>query len=111
MFKIIIKKFVMPSAKKQDVYRNHMPVDNKKKEAMELPFDVKKGQFAVFATEGDVANRFIVELDCLSNNPAFLILLQKAEQEFGFKQGGILGLPCKPDELKRALGSSIGRRK
>ncbi|KAI3930121.1 hypothetical protein MKX01_036642 [Papaver californicum] len=99
IFKIMIKKFAMPSAKRQD-----------KMKAMELPFDVKKGQFAVFATEGDVANRFIVELDCLSNNPAFLILLEKSEQEFGFRQGGILGLPCKPDELKRALGSSISRR-
>ncbi|KAI3969168.1 hypothetical protein MKW92_047866 [Papaver armeniacum] len=105
MFKLIIEKFVLPSAKTQDVYK--VSVDKEKMKAMKLPFNVKKWQFAVFATEGHVGNRFIVELDCLSNNPAFLILLEKAEQEFGFRQGGILGLPCKPDELKRALGSSI----
>ncbi|XP_026416662.1 auxin-responsive protein SAUR50-like [Papaver somniferum] len=111
MFKLIIEKFVLPSAKRQAVYEDNVPVDKEKMKAMKLPFDVKKGQFAVFATEGDVGNRFIVELDCLSNNPAFLILLEKAEQEFGFRQGGILGLPCKPDELKRALGSSISSRR
>ncbi|RZC77309.1 hypothetical protein C5167_001485 [Papaver somniferum] len=80
-----------------------------KLKTMELPYDVKKGQFAVFATEGDEANRFIVELECL-NNPAFLKLLEKAEEEFGFGQDGIIGLPCKPDELKRILAGSSGRK-
>ncbi|KAI3930120.1 hypothetical protein MKX01_036641 [Papaver californicum] len=107
MFKLIIKKFVLRSAKRRDVYnyKHYTPVDDEKMKVMELPYDVKKGQFAVIATEGDVANRFIVELDCLNNNPAFLKLLEKAEQEFGFRQAGVLSLPCKPDELERALGS------
>ncbi|KAI3897781.1 hypothetical protein MKW92_042108 [Papaver armeniacum] len=106
MFKLIFKKFVLRS-KRQDVYyyKHYMPLDNEKKKAMEPPYDVKKGQFAVIATEGDVANRFVVELDCLNNNPAFLKLLEKAEEEFGFRQDGVLSLPCKPDELERALGS------
>ncbi|KAI3863652.1 hypothetical protein MKW98_031244 [Papaver atlanticum] len=111
MFKLMIKKCILPLAKTQDVYKHSMSVDNEKMKAMDLPYDVKKGQFAVIATEGDVANRFVVELDCLSNNPAFLKLLEKAEQEFGFGQGGVLSLPCKPDELKRALGSSTSSRK
>ncbi|XP_026439777.1 auxin-responsive protein SAUR50-like [Papaver somniferum] len=110
MFKLILKTFVLRSAKRQDVYdyKHYMPLDNDKTKAMEPPYDVKKGQFAVIATEGDVANRFVVELDCLNNNPAFLKLLEKAEEEFGFRQSGVLSLPCKPDELERALG---GRRK
>ncbi|KAI3896770.1 hypothetical protein MKW98_009623 [Papaver atlanticum] len=97
MFKLLFKKFVLRS--------HYMPLDNEKMKAMKPPRNVKKGQFAVIATEGDVANRFVVELDCLSNNPAFLKLLEKAEEEFGFRQAGILSLPCKPDELERALGS------
>ncbi|KAI3948921.1 hypothetical protein MKW92_013600 [Papaver armeniacum] len=97
MFKLIFKKFVLRSAKRQDVYnyKHYMPLDNEKMKAMEPPpNDVKKGQFAVIATEGDVYN-----------NPAFLKLLEKAEEEFGFRQAGVLSLPCKPDELERALGS------
>ncbi|RZC77308.1 hypothetical protein C5167_001447 [Papaver somniferum] len=107
MFKLIFKKFVLRSAKRQDVYsyKHYKPLDNEKMKATEPPHDVKKGQFAVIATEGDVANRFVVELDCLNNNPAFLKLLEKAEEEFGFRQAGVLSLPCKPDELERALGS------
>ncbi|KAI3865088.1 hypothetical protein MKW98_013588 [Papaver atlanticum] len=107
MFKLIFKKFFLRSAIKQDVYnyKHYMPLDNEKMKAMEPPRDVKKGEFAVIATEGDVANRFVVELDCLNNNPAFLKLLEKAEEEFGFRQAGVLSLPCKPDELERVLGS------
>ncbi|KAI3958248.1 hypothetical protein MKW92_050742 [Papaver armeniacum] len=94
MFKLMIKKCILPLAKKQDVYKHSVSVDNEKMKATDLPYDVKKGQFAVIAIEGDVANMFVVELDCLSNNPAILKLL-----------------PCKPDDLKRALGSSTSSRK
>ncbi|MCL7050320.1 hypothetical protein MKW94_021530 [Papaver nudicaule] len=100
MLKVLVEKLV----KKRDVYKYSKFIEDEKMKALELPADVKKGQFAVFATEGDEAKRFIVELDCLSN-PAFLKLLEKAEQEFGFQQGGVLALPCKPDELKRALST------
>ncbi|KAI3983255.1 hypothetical protein MKX01_013322 [Papaver californicum] len=106
MLKVMIEKLV----KKRDVYKyNKFIEDEKITKALELPSDVKKGQFAVFATEGNEAKRFIVELDCLSN-PAFLKLLEKAEQEFGFEQDGVLALPCKPDELKRVLTTRVSRR-
>ncbi|KAI3930119.1 hypothetical protein MKX01_036640 [Papaver californicum] len=103
MIKVMIKKLV----KKRDVYKYNKFIEDEK--ALELPADVKEGQFAVFAMEGNEAKRFIVELDCLSN-PAFLKLLEIAEQEFGFQQGGVLALPCKPDELKRVLSTRISRR-
>ncbi|OVA06968.1 Auxin-induced protein [Macleaya cordata] len=73
-----------------------------------VPEDVKEGHFAVFAVKGDEPKRFIVELDFL-NNPAFLRLLEKAEEEFGFEQEGVLAVPCRPDELGKIVGSS--RRK
>ncbi|KAI3896768.1 hypothetical protein MKW98_009621 [Papaver atlanticum] len=103
VLKIIFGNLGSSLAKRSGVFKYS------KLKAMELPYDVKKGQFAVFATEGDEANRFVVELECL-HNPAFLKLLEKAEEEFGFGQDGIIGLPCKPDELKRILAGSSGRK-
>ncbi|KAI3930122.1 hypothetical protein MKX01_036643 [Papaver californicum] len=103
MLKIIFRNLGSSLAKRPDVFKYS------KLKAMALPYDVKKGQFTVFATEGDEANRFIVELECL-NNPAFLKLLEKAEEEFGFGQDGIIGLPCKPDELKRILAGGSRRK-
>ncbi|KAH7553547.1 hypothetical protein ACOSP7_029712 [Xanthoceras sorbifolium] len=69
---------------------------------MEVPDDVKEGQFAVFAVEGEETQRFVIELGFLTN-PAFLRLLEQAEEEFGFKQKGALTVPCRPQELKRIL--------
>ncbi|MCL7025338.1 hypothetical protein MKW94_003254 [Papaver nudicaule] len=103
MLKLIFRNLGSSLAKRPGVFKYI------KLKAMELPYDVKKGQFAVFAAQGDEANRFVVELDCLSN-PAFLKLLEKAEEEFGFQQDGIIGLPCTPDELKRILAGSSGRK-
>ncbi|KAI3940857.1 hypothetical protein MKW92_049473 [Papaver armeniacum] len=108
MLKVMIEKLLL--IKKRDVYKYNRFIEDEKMNTLELPADVKKGQFAVFATEGNEAKRFIVELDCL-NNPAFLKLLEKAEREFGFEQGGVLALPCKPDELKRVLSTRrVSRR-
>ncbi|KAF6140210.1 hypothetical protein GIB67_000258 [Kingdonia uniflora] len=68
-----------------------------------LPEDVKEGHFVVIAVNGGEQTRFVVELSYL-NNPDFLRLLEKAKEEFGFKQNGILAVPCRPDELQRILG-------
>nr|DAD28542.1 TPA_asm: hypothetical protein HUJ06_030010 [Nelumbo nucifera] len=55
-----------------------------------VPLDVKEGHYAVFAVEGCERERFIVELGYLTN-PHFLLLLREAEEEFGFKQEGVVG--------------------
>jgi len=66
------------------------------------PDDVREGYFAVLATKGGESKRFIVELHYL-NDPAFLGLLDQAEEEFGFRQKGALAIPCQPQELQKIL--------
>ncbi|XP_010253983.1 PREDICTED: uncharacterized protein LOC104595096 [Nelumbo nucifera] len=70
---------------------------------MDVPEDVKEGQFVVFAADAGNLTRFIVELGIL-NDPDFLKLLQQAEEEFGFEQKGALMVPCRPDDLQKILG-------
>lgn len=64
--------------------------------------DVKRGHFAVVAVKGGKPKKFIVEMDNLSN-PAFLSLLEQAEQEFGYQQQGVLAVPCRPEELQDVI--------
>lgn len=67
-----------------------------------VPEDVPEGHFAVLAIEGDEVGRFIVDLGYL-NEPTFLRLLEKAEEEYGFGQKGALTIPCQPQELQKIL--------
>ncbi|KAL7133461.1 hypothetical protein ABFS83_12G142700 [Erythranthe nasuta] len=69
-----------------------------------LPEDVKKGHFVVHTSENGESRRSIVELSYLAH-PGFLKLLDQAEQEFGFKQTGILAIPCRYSDLKSVLES------
>ncbi|XP_021897683.1 auxin-responsive protein SAUR32-like [Carica papaya] len=64
--------------------------------------DVMKGHFVVIAVKGGTSKRFMVELSCLTN-PAFLKLLEKAKEEFGFEQKGPIAIPCKPEEVQKIL--------
>lgn len=68
-----------------------------------VPEDVKEGQFAVVAKKDEAKPmRFVAELSVLER-PAFLKLLEMAEDEFGFRHSGALELPCRPEELRRIL--------
>ncbi|KAL2323231.1 hypothetical protein Fmac_027610 [Flemingia macrophylla] len=67
-----------------------------------LPDDVLEGHFVVLANKGEETKRFIVELHYLTD-PAFLVLLERAKEEYGFKQKGVLVIPCHPHELEKIL--------
>lgn len=67
-----------------------------------VPEDVKKGHFVVHAVDGGELRRFVVELSYLAH-PGFLKLLDQAEREFGFKQTGILAIPCRCTDLQSIL--------
>ncbi|XP_017606047.2 auxin-responsive protein SAUR72-like [Gossypium arboreum] len=67
-----------------------------------VPDDVKEGYFTVFAVKGKEAQRYVIELDNLTN-PGFLSLLELAREEYGFQQKGVLCLPCRPQELQDIL--------
>ncbi|TKY52951.1 Auxin-responsive protein SAUR32 [Spatholobus suberectus] len=68
----------------------------------EVPDDVREGYFAVLATKGGESKRFIVGLHYLTD-PAFLGLLDQAQEEYGFRQKGALAIPCQPQELQKIL--------
>ncbi|KAL0409963.1 UNVERIFIED_CONTAM: Auxin-responsive protein SAUR50 [Sesamum latifolium] len=80
-------------------------VDDLEDDERMLPDDVKEGHFPVRAVEAGESTRFIVEVSCLAD-PGFLELLQKAEEEFGFEQMGILVIPCTSTDLQSVIGST-----
>ncbi|KAF3786910.1 Auxin-responsive protein [Nymphaea thermarum] len=74
-----------------------------------IPGDVKKGHFAVLAFNGSEPQRLVLPLGCLAD-PAFLKLLDKARDEYGFEQQGILTLPCHINELQDIFHGQLDQR-
>ncbi|KAJ7956026.1 Auxin-responsive protein [Quillaja saponaria] len=66
----------------------------------EPPPDVPKGYLAVYV--GLELRRFIIPTSYLSHS-LFKVLLEKAEEEFGFDHGGGLTLPCEIETFKYLL--------
>ncbi|CAN6470289.1 unnamed protein product [Victoria cruziana] len=62
--------------------------------------DVPKGYFAVYV--GPELRRFVIPTSYLSL-PVFSVLLEKAEQEFGFDHMGALTIPCDIETFKYLL--------
>lgn len=65
---------------------------------------MREGHFAVHTFDDRQSRRSVIELSCLAHM-GFLKLLQQAEEEFGFRQKGILAVPCGYDDLQRLLES------
>lgn len=66
----------------------------------EAPLDVPKGYLAVYV--GPELRRFIIPTSYLTL-PVFKVLLEKAEEEFGFDHKGGLTLPCEIETFKYLL--------
>ncbi|KAJ4832377.1 hypothetical protein Tsubulata_022315 [Turnera subulata] len=66
----------------------------------EPPPDVPKGYLAVYV--GPELRRFIIPTTYLSHS-LFKLLLEKAEEEFGFDHSGGLTLPCEIETFKFLL--------
>ncbi|XP_022751763.1 uncharacterized protein LOC111300387 [Durio zibethinus] len=64
------------------------------------PPDVPKGYLAVYV--GPELRRFIIPTSYLSH-PVFKILLEKAEEEYGYDHNGGLTLPCEIETFKYLL--------
>ncbi|KAL2326742.1 hypothetical protein Fmac_020169 [Flemingia macrophylla] len=64
------------------------------------PVDVPKGYLAVYV--GSELRRFIIPTSYLSHH-LFKVLLEKAEEEFGFDHDGGLTLPCEIETFKYLL--------
>ncbi|MED6223431.1 hypothetical protein PIB30_073891 [Stylosanthes scabra] len=71
--------------------------------------NTREGYFSVVAEKGRERKRFSIELDYL-NDPEFKVLLDQAQQEYGFRQKGALSVPCRPQELQKILDGGNERR-
>lgn len=96
----IMQRTLLPSEPIRP-YRGEVEYEEQREKAM-APQDVKEGYFAVFAVKCEKPKRFVVELGYL-RNPAFLKLLDQAEEEYGFQHEGALTVPCSPEELQKIL--------
>lgn len=74
----------------------------------EPPPDVPKGYLAVYV--GPELRRFIIPTTYLSL-PVFKVLLEKAEEEFGFEHKGGLTIPCEIETFKYLLKCMENKRK
>lgn len=63
---------------------------------------VPKGHFPVYV--GESRCRFVVPIACLEH-PEFLVLLRKAEEEFGFEHDAAITLPCDEAVFEAVLAS------
>ncbi|XP_010541681.1 PREDICTED: auxin-responsive protein SAUR72-like [Tarenaya hassleriana] len=66
----------------------------------EPPLDVPKGYLAVYV--GLELRRFIIPTSYLSHS-LFKVLLEKAEEEYGFDHSGALTIPCEVETFKYLL--------
>ncbi|KAJ6796318.1 uncharacterized protein M6B38_375770 [Iris pallida] len=66
----------------------------------EPPADVPRGYIPVYV--GPEQRRFIIPVGYLSH-PVFKLLLEKAEEEFGFDHQGALTIPCEIETFKYIL--------
>ncbi|GAB2219216.1 hypothetical protein Droror1_Dr00006847 [Drosera rotundifolia] len=66
----------------------------------EPPPDVPKGYLAVYV--GQELRRFIIPTSYLSHH-LFKMLLEKAEEEYGFDHNGALTIPCEIETFKYLL--------
>ncbi|KAG8648562.1 auxin-responsive protein SAUR32 [Manihot esculenta] len=112
MLKLFVRKIqrgLMHSATKGSSLNASKLKKDQIEAAKMVPEDVKQGHFAVLAVKGGEPKRFVVELEHLTN-PAFMKLLEDAEEEYGFQQKGVLAVPCQPEELQIILGERKNRR-
>ncbi|GJN33900.1 hypothetical protein PR202_gb22530 [Eleusine coracana subsp. coracana] len=74
--------------------------DDESCQSPEPPPDVPKGYCPVYV--GPEQRRFVIPTSYLGH-PVFRLLLEKAEEEFGFRQEGALAIPCETEAFKYIL--------
>lgn len=74
--------------------------DDESFQSPEPPPDVPKGYCPVYV--GPEQRRFVIPTSYLGH-PVFRLLLEKAEEEFGFRQEGALAIPCETEAFKYIL--------
>ncbi|CAN1805266.1 Auxin-responsive protein SAUR72 [Linum perenne] len=86
IMKILSKRFTLQRS--DDQY------DDQDRSSDKISADVKEGHFVVYAVNDAEPKRFVIRLDYLAH-PGFVNLLELAAEEFGFRQAGVLVIPCR----------------
>uniref|UniRef100_A0A0E0M1N1 Uncharacterized protein n=1 Tax=Oryza punctata TaxID=4537 RepID=A0A0E0M1N1_ORYPU len=74
--------------------------DDESCQSPEPPADVPRGYCPVYV--GPEQRRFVIPTGYLGH-PVFRLLLEKAEEEFGFRHQGALAIPCETETFKYIL--------
>lgn len=91
---------ISPAINKRLLAVKNCDSDDENSQSPKAPADVPKGYLAVYV--GPELRRFIVPTSYLSHS-LFKVLLEKAEEEFGFDQSGALTIPCEVETFKFLL--------
>ncbi|CAN8244212.1 unnamed protein product [Cochlearia groenlandica] len=93
-------ELISPALNKRLLEVKNCDSDEESGQSPEPPHDVPKGYLAVYV--GPELRRFIVPTSYLSHS-LFKVLLEKAEEEFGFDHSGALTIPCEVETFKFLL--------
>ncbi|KAF8080438.1 hypothetical protein N665_0944s0003 [Sinapis alba] len=97
MIKQILKRCSSLGKKQSSEYN-----DEHKQDRESFPPDVPKGHFVVYVGENRV--RYVLHVSFLTR-PEFKLLLQQAEEEFGFDHDMGLTIPCEEVVFKSIITS------
>nr|CAB3457142.1 unnamed protein product [Digitaria exilis] len=95
-----IPPFVMRRLQRAETVESMLSDDEGGLNSPEPPPDVPRGYCPVYV--GPEQRRFVIPTSYLAH-PVFRLLLDKAEEEFGFRHEGALEIPCETEAFKYIL--------
>ncbi|KAF8779764.1 hypothetical protein HU200_002281 [Digitaria exilis] len=95
-----IPPFVMRRLQRAETVESMLSDDEGSLNSPEPPPDVPRGYCPVYV--GPEQRRFVIPTSYLAH-PVFRLLLDKAEEEFGFRHEGALEIPCETEAFKYIL--------
>lgn len=95
-----IPPFVLRRLRRAETADSVLLSDDESCHSPEPPPDVPRGYCPVYV--GPEQRRFVIPTSYLAH-PVFRLLLEKAEEEFGFRHEGALAIPCETEAFKYIL--------
>lgn len=69
---------------------------------------VPKGYVPILVGKDEIMERFHVHVKLFSD-PCIVVLLDMAADELGYKQEGVLRIPCDTDHFRRVIGTVLSK--
>ncbi|GAB2234876.1 hypothetical protein Droror1_Dr00004145 [Drosera rotundifolia] len=88
--------------KKKDHASLSMHDNRKDSRSREDDHEVRKGYVPVMVGCDGMCERFMVRTQ-LMKHPSILSFLELSAHEFGYKQQGVLQIPCEPDAFREVI--------